>query len=253
LKDSGKKSDRGKSKLQTVRYPELVKAFTARYERLLHEADVTQLELAEQLGAFRYETLSRLRRGIATGLPIDLMIRLLMWVDEHGFSLRWFISGAGNPREIDVGERGPSAVTSLANITIMHTLLTIAVRAKVKYDDLLDAEMAAALGPGNMVITMPLRQAINLLGLRVDGKYSDDVGEIIRGAQEELAKAASWPIHVQKELAADVRAAVTSWEARLGSTEPVHKVMSEETKAAIERLVEDVERKRRGGGSSKAG
>jgi hypothetical protein len=255
LLEKSRKKSGGRANPLTVRYPELISGFAERYQQLLDEARVTQLELAEQLGGFNYQTLSRIGRGHATGVPIDLMIRLLLWVDQHGFSVVWLLNGVGEIRKSTTEQvTPPGAITSLANITLMHMLLTVAARAKVRYDDLLDAEMAAAFGPGNKIVSMPLRQAINMLGLRVDEQYRDPIGDELRGAQEDLARAVSWSPEEQRELRSRVRAQLAKIEARRERRDETEWVsLSPEAAEVLDEGLRRIRKKRGASGSSKAG
>lgn len=82
----------------TLRYPKLVKAFALRFRHALVESGCRQGKLAEQIGGFRQETISRLSTGQNTAVPLDMMVRIADWAASQGFSLHWLFTGKGEMR-----------------------------------------------------------------------------------------------------------------------------------------------------------
>lgn len=82
----------------TRRHPEVIKPLAKRMSAILDDADLTQRKLAGILGGYRNDCISRICRGVATSIPIDLMVSLVNWCDLKGYSFTWLALGRGEMR-----------------------------------------------------------------------------------------------------------------------------------------------------------
>ena len=71
-------------------------AFGRRLKAACDRVGVRQVELAALLG-FRQDTLSRIMRGDAMTVPIDLLAPLTRWAISNNVSLAWLLSGDEQP------------------------------------------------------------------------------------------------------------------------------------------------------------
>jgi transcriptional regulator with XRE-family HTH domain len=105
-----------RKKRTIVRFSNELSEFSERYRTLLKVSRVTQLGLAEEIGGFNYETLSRIKRGHASGVPIDLIARLCRWAARRGFNVEWLMTGRGEVM------RGGDALSSYSNADLAREL-----------------------------------------------------------------------------------------------------------------------------------
>jgi len=75
-----------------VRNGELQEGFTRRLREAFAKGLATQRSIARGV-ACREDTLSRLVRGEATGIRVDLVVALACWLDDRGMDLRWVLTG----------------------------------------------------------------------------------------------------------------------------------------------------------------
>ena len=97
-------SDQARQRV-TKRHPELVEAFGLRLNALIAATGLSQRRLADTLGGFRNNTLSRLTRGELTAVPVDLVVKLAQWADAEGVSVRWLLTGDGDQTRPDRDSR----------------------------------------------------------------------------------------------------------------------------------------------------
>ena len=76
------------------------RAFGLRMKLLRMLMDVGQAELARRIGGFRLDTMSRLERGNASTISLDLLAGLAQWADDYGISLAWLFGGQGKPDQV---------------------------------------------------------------------------------------------------------------------------------------------------------
>lgn len=145
-----------------VRDPVLVEAFSSRFRQVIAHAGIQQGDLAGKLGGFRQETISRLSRGAATSLPIDLLVRIAEWADASGISVKWLVLGMGPmkkeelPKDSRVGER--------INQVMAYTMICVlAKRLGLNLDGVLPGWMIWEDLPGGGVRSYDLNKLIKTI------------------------------------------------------------------------------------------
>ncbi len=142
-----------------VRYPVLVEGFCDRFRQAMAKVGMPQQDLAEQLGGFRQETISRLSRNSATSLPIDLLVRICEWADTNGISIRWMILGVGTMMKSDISKLADVA-EDINQMTTNRLILALAERSGIDLSDVVDDLLVAVHVPDHGFVTKPLIEAL---------------------------------------------------------------------------------------------
>ena len=141
-----------------VRFPGEIDRFSARLAQALASAKLKPSALANILG-FRQETISRLARGSAPTLPIDLLTKLAAWADTAGISIRWLVLGAGPMKKADLAP--PSSLADQLNQAIAYPMLCIlAERSGINVADIVPKWLIGIDRPGGGVGTYSVAEAL---------------------------------------------------------------------------------------------
>lgn len=140
------KTSRDKTPRLTLRHPKIAEAFSRRFRQAIAETGCSQRDLAKKLGGFRNDTISRLCRGQATTIPIDLFIRITEWSDVSGISLRWLFLGLGPMKKSEM-PAVPDAVESINQAAVIRLIAAFAKRQGIDLTDVLKDTPVAAFLP----------------------------------------------------------------------------------------------------------
>lgn len=69
--------------------------FASRLRQMRAALGLSQAEISRAVGDYRTDTWSRLERGAAAGISVDMLLDLATWSYEHGISLNWLLGGTG--------------------------------------------------------------------------------------------------------------------------------------------------------------
>ncbi len=138
-----------------VRHPAVIKQFSARLRQAIAQVGISQGDLGEKLGGFRQETISRLCRGSASSVPIDLLVKFSGWVDASGISSRWLLLGLGPMSKAElpqVSRQGEQMNQAMA----YSMLCLLAGRLGVNLEGILPGWMVMGDLPGGGIVTESL-------------------------------------------------------------------------------------------------
>lgn len=78
-----------------VRNLDAAQGFSLRLGILFRSAQKSLDEIADELGGFRIDTLSKLSTCRSHSIPLDLLAALAVWAIADGYSLVWLFAGQG--------------------------------------------------------------------------------------------------------------------------------------------------------------
>ena len=140
----------------------MIEAFSGRFRQAITDIGLSQREMADKLGGFRNDTISRIYRGAATTISIDLFVKIVGWADGNGISLRWLLLGIGPMKKKDLSAQ-PDMVQAMNNAMNTRLIVELAKRADVDLSDVVESSDVVTYAPDWGMISTPLPELLNLL------------------------------------------------------------------------------------------